>query len=115
MTSHSPDSELTDDEIGQRFLEELHAELAATLDDFGRSEWRKVRAGQILRLRSLGWTTRDLADHYHLTRGAITAILAKGGVTPTRWHIEFSGTHADLTAVRELLDERGITATVGGE
>lgn len=110
----TPEDDTDADEIGQRFLEDLRTELADTLDDYGRTEWRKARDRQVLRLRSYGWSRHDLTAHYGITEQTVTNILRRSGIRHSKWTITLTGTPTDLTAIREFLDDRAIPHTVQG-
>lgn len=105
-----------DDEIGQRFLDQLRADLADA-GGYGTREWRAARDAQIHRLRSLGWTNRDLTEHYRISRATLLASLARAADAPEpTWDYElrFRATRADLGAIQAVLNERGISHTTNG-
>lgn len=104
-----PDDDEPDDaEAGQRYLDQLAAELESA-GAYGTPEWRAARDQQMLRLRHFGWTPADLADHYRVTRSTVYAALARSSGTPERsWQLRVTADRHQLAALREFLDERGI-------
>lgn len=111
-----PEPELTDDEIGQQFLDELRAELDAA-GDYGTRPWRAARDAQMHRLRSLGWTTNDLAEHYRIGRPTVLASLTRAAVdpNPTRpYVVRFRAKRGDIAAIRSTFDELGVNYTLSG-
>ncbi len=80
------DSDPDDDDSGQRYLDQLAAELESA-GEYGTPEWRVARDQQMRRLRHFGWTPADLADHYRIARSTVLAALSPAsGTTERSWH-----------------------------